>query len=118
MASRRIVGGRLRPMSAVERRQGAARKKRRLRAKIAAVVAADKRRIEEEITRRGLKSEPIKPGRYAEYYNNAGKLYSFMSMDEERLWGSTPGSFFDGMGMDPKKMDPTKPQIAQVPLIS
>jgi hypothetical protein len=66
--------------------------------------------------------EQFKPGRYAEYYDHgpgAKVPYSFLSMDEERSRGSTPGGFLSKWmtrkGVSQSTIDPAVPQVHLIP---
>lgn len=81
-------------------------------------------RIEREIKAAGLQHEPLKPGRYSEYYEHGKGIlppYSFMSMREEELRGSTPGGFLakwaKAHGIDWEKVDKTHPELKTTPQI-
>ncbi len=79
-------------------------------------------RIDRQVREAGLKHEPFKLGRYAEYYSHGKGIkppFFFMSMEEESLRGSSSGGFISDWvaqkGIDSKTLDRRKPQIALIP---
>lgn len=77
---------------------------------------------QDAVERAGLKHEPFKPGRYADYYEHMPSRLppmSFMSIEEESIRGSSPGSFLKGLierrGGNLGQFDHRTPQIRLIP---